>query len=95
MKRSLRRSCSVDSQIKIKRLIRQGFSYLGMIDEARSRCVLLKQKFQKNQSDFLFESNDKFDAEMGQIRMDLSKYSRKLKRIHKELEENGAFSKLE
>jgi DNA uptake protein ComE-like DNA-binding protein len=27
--------------------------------------------------------------------MDLSKYSKKLKRIHKELQENGAFSKLE
>lgn len=86
----------MDSQIKIKRLIRQGFSYLGMIDEARSRCVLLKQKFQKSQlTEFAIDSNDKFDAEIGQIRMDLSKYSRKLKRIHKELEENGAFSKLE
>ena len=83
----------MDSQIKIKRLIRQGFSYLGMIDEAKSRCLLLKQRFQK--TEISHDSNAKFNAEIGQIRFDLSKYSRKLKRIHKELEENGAFSKLE
>lgn len=75
----------------IQGLIDQGYSYLGMINEAKSKCLILKDKIQ---SENLCESDHDFSVELDkrlkQINQDIHKYSEKLMNICEQLRKNGA-----
>jgi len=71
---------------KIQSLIQEGFSCLGMLNEAQSKCCLIKNKIE---NDFF---NEDFDpsAEIDQISADIDTYSNKLFLLKKELKSYGA-----
>jgi hypothetical protein len=85
----------MERQLKI--LIDKGFSYLGMINEAKLKCVLLKQRINKTKDSEVvvphFTQN--INAEMMQIKSDLAKYTHKLKKVREELREYGVVTELE
>lgn len=76
-------------------LINKGFEYLGMIDEARAKCILLKEKIQKipkNSNIAIFADLDK---KIKQINQDLNTYSCKLDKVYEELKSYENVPKLE
>lgn len=85
----------MEKQVKI--LVDKGFSYLGMINEAKLKCVLLKQRINKTKGSEVmvphFTKN--INAEMLQIRSDLAKYTHKLRKVREELREYGVLTELE
>lgn len=70
--------------LKIKKMINKASSYLGMLQEARMRCLLLKQKIKKIDSEDL----SGFNMELKKIKSDIYKYSRKLKMVYEEIKDN-------
>lgn len=76
-------------------LVNRGFSYLGMINEARAKCILLKQRVQLMRESSVFDLNQNIENEMNQIKGDISKYTRKLEKVNEELKEYGFVSELE
>lgn len=78
---------------KVERLFKRGFAYVGMIEECRMRCVLLKGKI--DSSEHTAEFSEQISEEYQQIRITLNKYTNKLKSIRNELERHGVFEKLE
>lgn len=76
-------------------LVNRGFSYLGMINEARAKCILLKQRVQLMRESSVFDLNQNIENEMNQIKSDISKYTRKLEKVNEELKEYGFVSELE
>jgi hypothetical protein len=78
----------MDSQKIIKSLVDEGFRCVGMISEARSKCVMLKERiFQNTICDI--------DQKIIQINNDINKYSDRLSEVYKELQNYGTFSQLE
>lgn len=78
-------------------LINEGFACLGMINEAGIKCLILKQRINKKHKEGSFTKPliDGIRSEISQIEQDISKYSRKLKLIHKKLGNNGTIFDLE
>lgn len=76
-------------------LVNRGFSYLGMINEARAKCILLKQRVQLMRESSVFDLNQNIENEVNQIKSDISKYTRKLEKVNEELKEYGFVSELE
>jgi len=80
---------------QVHNLISKGFEYLGMINEARAKCIILKEKIQKKQQNSedicLLDLNKKIN----QINKDLNTYSCKLNKIYEELKSYEKISKLE
>lgn len=72
--------------LKIQSLIQEGLSCLGMLNEAQSKCCLIKNRI-KNDS-----FNEDFDPSMqiDQISADIDTYSNKLFLLKKELKSYGA-----
>lgn len=82
--------------LKVKKLISKGFAYMGMINEAQMRAVLLRQKLALAKKNGIDAAQiEDFQAKSRQIRRDLDKYSDKILKIHKELDSYGDFSELE
>ncbi len=69
---------------KMQRLINRGNSYLGMIREAESKCLLLKNKILK-ESECCESTEQSYLIRFRQIQYDLDRYTRKLNRVHQEL----------
>ena len=86
----------MNSPYLIQGLIDKGFSYLGMINEAKSKCLILKDKIKRldEKPEFLEETTSEILCQMLQIRKDINKYSEKLMGISKALRENGAIQHL-
>jgi hypothetical protein len=87
----------MDYHKKVQLLIEKGCSCLGMINEARSKCLLLQNKM-----NFFKENTDTFEDhfpflmdQIIQIRSDLNRYSEQLGIVREELKTHGAFSSLE
>lgn len=78
-------------------LVNRGFSYLGMINEARAKCILLKNRVQlmREDTDTDFDLYQSIEDEVKQIQSDISKYTRKLEKVNEELKEYGFVSELE
>jgi hypothetical protein len=76
----------VSNFLKIQSLIQEGLSCLGMLNEAQSKCCLIKNRI-KNDS-----FNEDFDPSMqiDQISADIDTYSNKLFLLKKELKSYGA-----
>lgn len=76
---------------RVRKLLNHGMVCIGMIAEAKSKCLLLKKKL--NAAKKRGEDNDVFfdeiEATIVQMRQDLAKYPRRLKKIYKELDEEG------
>ena len=72
----------------IKSIVDEGFSCIGMISEARSKCLILKEIIMKKPV---------FDIEqrISKINDDINKYSNRLLEVYKELQNYGTFSQLE
>jgi hypothetical protein len=72
--------------LKIQSLIQEGFSCLGMLNEAQSKCCLIKNRIEND------SLNEDFDPspEISQISADIDTYSNKLFLLKKELRSYGA-----
>lgn len=77
----------MNSPFFIQGLISEGYSYLGMINEAKSKCLILKEK--ASRYDLVDQANGLEDS-IKQINQDIHKYSTKLMNICDKLRENGA-----
>jgi hypothetical protein len=81
---------------KLQALIDQGRSHIGMMSEARSKCLLLEEKINFfNDFDCPEEYFSYFSAQLMQIRDDINTYSEQLCTIREKLRSYGAFSGLE
>lgn len=80
-----------------KNLIKIGFAYVGMINEAKIKCILCQQKIKtvSTSSEISQEFIQTVKNQIVQIENDLSKYICKLKKICKELEGHEGIFKLE
>jgi hypothetical protein len=76
----------MNSPFLIQGLISEGYSYLGMISEAQSKCLILKEKAQRSDCD---QNPDLHDS-LAQINEDIDRYSVKLMNLCNKLRQNGA-----
>lgn len=87
-----------DLEQRIQELLDESSSYLGMIDEAKAKTCLLRarlQVFNTKDEDEEIAFQEEIQCQIGQIRQDLAKYSKKLKQVHKELEDYGVTFEVE
>lgn len=71
-------------------LLNKGMGCVGMIAEINSKCRLLQLRLkQSNDPDSL---QSEFEERLVQMKEDLAKYSRRIKKIYEELESYGIFS---
>jgi methyl-accepting chemotaxis protein len=82
---------------KLENLVNAGFSYLGMINEAKIRCDLLKNSIENyskknNLSSHFFK---KTNNEIKKIKDDINKYNSKIKEIYQEFKLHGILSEME
>lgn len=82
---------------RARRLIDEGMGCLGMIAEVRTKSHLLKNRLREaNLTATYSEELEQEAAEsLVQMRADLAKYSRRLKRIYEELQSYGIVPNLE
>ena len=69
---------------KVEELLDESNACIGMIDEIRCKCKIYLEK----------EPDDSMVKSMSQMQNDLTKYSFRLKSIHKELCDYGVISKV-
>jgi hypothetical protein len=76
------------------RLLNKASTCLGMIAEVKANALLMKGRLKKAQANGLLPEAiaDEVIASHHQMKRQLAKYSRKLKRIYEELDSYGVFS---
>lgn len=83
---------------EIQNLINQGFGYMGMINEAKLKCLLLKKRIEKILNQKPQNSKCTYNAiksEVLEIQKDIHKYTHKLKIVENKLREHGIFTEVE
>lgn len=81
----------MNAPFEIQGLIDKGYSYIGMINEAKSKCLLLKEKMQSSEClDPICDPKSNLEERLKQIDKDIHKYSAKLMNVCQKLRENGA-----
>lgn len=83
--------------VRARKLLDMAFSYIGMIDEVKTKCLLLKNRVQSVErhegTDERFE--EEVRSSLRQMRSDLAKYHRKLRKIYQELHKHGFIPNME
>jgi|688.fasta_scaffold15885_17 hypothetical protein len=79
---------------KLQKLLNKGFTYLGMISEAKIRCTLLKNRIIKGSPKEVSQPSfvAQIDAELKQIQNDLATYTQKLECVYEDLKKHGITS---
>jgi hypothetical protein len=82
---------------RCEKLLNEAAGYLGMIDEVKAKCLLLKNKLRVavNEGRDPAEYDDEIDKAVSQMKLDLSRYYRKLEQIYEELQKYGFISNME
>lgn len=95
---------NISTERRIRQLLKRSAGYLGMIREIQSKILLLKNQVSKGFSkslkcDWSDTNDDQFidqvQSSLDQMKIDLAKYSRKLKSAYKELKSYGVFSDMD
>lgn len=71
----------------LRKLIRKGSSYIGMVEETKMKCALIKMRIKKAEENGtpFEEFEPQVRDQINQIRIDLDTYMRKLEKVEEEI----------
>ena len=83
--------------VRARKLLNRAFSYIGMIEEVKTKCLLLKNRAQSvERYEGMSESfEEEVRCSLQQMKSDLTKYHRKLRKIYQELHKHGFIPNME